>query len=101
MELDPDVITLDIIMPKMDGLAFLKKLMMHFPKPVIVVSSVAQEDGKQRSRARMIRAVEVIDKEDLKMYQGLGTAAPLLCGKIRLAALTSVKKRTEAEIGHI
>ncbi len=101
LELDPDVITLDIIMPKMDGLAFLKKLMMHFPKPVIVVSSVAQEGSKQRSRARMIGAVEVIDKEDLKMYQGLGTAASILCGKIRLAALTSVKKRTEAEIGHI
>jgi chemotaxis receptor (MCP) glutamine deamidase CheD/CheY-like chemotaxis protein len=101
LELDPDVVTLDIIMPKMDGLAFLKKLMMHFPKPVIVVSSVAQEDSKQRSRARMIGAVEVIDKEDLRMYQGLGTAASLLCGKIRLAALTSVKKRTEAEIGHI
>ncbi|MBI3581316.1 MAG: response regulator [Nitrospinae bacterium] len=101
LELDPDVVTLDIIMPKMDGLAFLKKLMVHFPKPVIVVSSVAQEDSKQRSRARMIGAVEVIDKEDLKMYQGLGTAASLLCGKIRLAALASVKKRTEAEIGHI
>jgi len=101
LELDPDVITLDIIMPRMDGVTFLKKLMMHFPKPVIVVSSIAQKESKQRSRAQMIGAVDVIDKEDLKMYQGIATATSILTGKIKLAAMTSVKKRTEAEIGHI
>jgi CheY-like chemotaxis protein len=101
LELDPDVITLDIIMPRMDGVTFLKKLMMHFPKPVIVVSSIAQKDSKQRSRAQMIGAVDVIDKEDLKMYQGLATATGILTTKIKLAAMTSVRKKTEAEIGHI
>ncbi|MBI3793235.1 MAG: response regulator [Nitrospinae bacterium] len=101
LELDPDVLTLDIIMPKMDGVTFLKKLMMHFPKPVIVVSSIAQKDSKQRQRAQMIGAVDVIDKEDLKMYQGLATATSILTNKIKIAAVTVVKKKTEEEIGHI
>ena len=101
LELDPDVITLDIIMPRMDGVTFLKKLMVHFPKPVIVISSIAQKGGKQRSRARMVGAVDVIDKEDLNMYQGIGAAASMLTGKIRLAAVTVVKKRSVAEIGRI
>jgi chemotaxis receptor (MCP) glutamine deamidase CheD/FixJ family two-component response regulator len=101
LELDPDVITLDIIMPKMDGVTFLKKLMMHFPKPVIVVSSIAQKESKQRQRAQMIGAVDVIDKEDLKMYQGIQTATSILASKVKVAAMTAVKKKSEAEIGHI
>lgn len=101
LELDPDVITLDIIMPRMDGVSFLKKLMLHLPKPVIVVSSVAQKGSSQRSRAQDIGAFDVIDKEDLKLYQGLDTITKVLVPKIKLAANTIVKKRTEAEIGHI
>ncbi len=101
LELDPDVLTLDIIMPKMDGVTFLKKLMLHLPKPVIVVSSIAQKGSKQRLRAQEIGAFDVIDKEDLKMYQGLSTATQILTSKIKLAAVTHVKKRTVEEIGHI
>lgn len=101
LELDPDVVTLDIIMPKMDGVTFLKKLMLHFPKPIIIVSSIAQKESKQRFRAQQIGAVDVIDKEDLKMYQGIQTASTILTGKIKMAAMALVKKRSEAEIGHI
>jgi len=101
LELDPDVVTLDIIMPRMDGVTFLKKLMLHLPKPIIIVSSIAQKDSTQRKRAQAIGAVDVVDKEDLKMYQGIQTASTLLTGKIKIAAMTHVKKRTEAEIGHI
>ncbi len=101
LEINPDVLTLDIIMPKMDGVTFLKKLMIHMPLPVIVVSSVAQKGSNQRLRAQEIGAFDVIDKEDLKMYQGLATATQILTSKIKLAAMAHVKKRTEAEIGHI
>ncbi len=101
LEINPDVVTLDIIMPRMDGVTFLKKLMIHMPLPVIVVSSVAQKGSNQRLRAQEIGAFDVIDKEDLKMYQGLATATQILTSKIKLAAVTHVKKRTEAEIGHI
>ncbi|MBF0169491.1 MAG: response regulator [Nitrospinae bacterium] len=101
LELDPDVITLDIIMPKMDGVSFLKKLMVHYPKPVIIVSSVAQKGSKMRFRAQEIGAVDVVDKEDLKLYQGLDTVNKILGPKIKLAAIAHVKKRDASEIANI
>jgi two-component system chemotaxis response regulator CheB len=101
LELDPDVLTLDIIMPKMDGLTFLKKLMMHLPKPIIIVSTVAREGSKQRLRAQDIGAVEVIDKEDLKFYDGLDTASQILARAVKAAAITYVNKKSVEEIGNI
>lgn len=101
LELDPDVITLDIIMPKMDGVSFLKKLMVHYPKPVIIVSSVAQKGSKMRFRAQEIGAVDVVDKEDLKLYQGLDTVNKILGPKIKHAAVAHVRKRDASEVANI
>jgi two-component system chemotaxis response regulator CheB len=101
LELDPDVITLDIIMPKMDGITFLKKLMLYQPKPVIIVSSVAQQGSKQRVRAEEIGAVDILDKEDLKLYQGLDTTAQVLVPKIIAAAQSIVRKKNKEDIHHI
>ena len=101
LELDPDVITLDIIMPKMDGVTFLKKLMIHMPKPVVIVSSVAQKGSKQRFRAEEIGAVDVVDKEDLQLYKGLETTAKILIPKVKMAAATIVKKKVKEDIQHI
>lgn len=61
-ELSPDVITLDIEMPRMDGLSFLAKLMRHHPLPVVVVSSVTPENGETALEALRLGAVEVIPK---------------------------------------
>lgn len=61
-ELKPDVLTLDIQMPRMDGLSFLAKLMEHHPLPVVVVSSLAQENSEVALRALELGAVEVIPK---------------------------------------
>lgn len=101
LELDPDVITLDIIMPKLDGVSFLKKLMVHYPKPVIIVSSVAQKGSKMRLRAQDIGAVDVVDKEDLKLYQGMDTVNRILSAKIKMAAHIHVKKRNAEEVSNI
>ena len=101
LELDPDVITLDIIMPKLDGVSFLKKLMVHYPKPVIIVSSVAQKGSKMRIRAQDIGAVDVVDKEDLKLYQGMDTVNRILSAKIKMAAHIHVKKRNIEEVANI
>lgn len=62
IELKPDVITLDIEMPRMDGLTFLKKLMHHFPLPVIVVSSLAKSGSEIALEALDSGAVEVLAK---------------------------------------
>lgn len=62
VSLRPDVITLDIEMPRMDGLSFLSKLMKHFPMPVIIVSSVTPKNSETALRALELGAVEVIAK---------------------------------------
>ena len=62
VELKPDVVLLDIEMPRMDGLTFLEKLMRHHPMPVIVVSSLAQAGGAVALRALELGALEVLAK---------------------------------------
>ena len=61
-ELKPDVMTLDIEMPRMDGLSFLAKVMKHHPIPVVIVSSVTPENSETALRALDLGAVEVIPK---------------------------------------
>ncbi|MBU8850139.1 MAG: chemotaxis response regulator protein-glutamate methylesterase [Desulfobacterales bacterium] len=62
IQLKPDVITLDIEMPRMDGITFLKKLMKHFPLPVIIVSSLTAKGSKIALEAISLGALEVISK---------------------------------------
>ena len=62
LKLNPDVITLDIEMPRMDGLSFLAKIMQHRPTPVIIVSSVAVEHSETAVRALALGAVDVVSK---------------------------------------
>src|SRR4029077_9548068 len=62
LALHPDVITLDIEMPRMDGLTFLTKLMQHRPLPVIIISSVAQSNCDIAVEAMRRGAVEVLTK---------------------------------------
>jgi two-component system chemotaxis response regulator CheB len=62
LSLKPDVLTLDIEMPRMDGLTFLEKLMKHYPMPVIVVSSLTPKGSATAMRALELGAVEVVAK---------------------------------------
>ncbi|MBI5060043.1 chemotaxis response regulator protein-glutamate methylesterase [candidate division KSB1 bacterium] len=62
VELNPDVLTLDIEMPRMDGLTFLRKLMKYHPMPVIVVSSLTQKGSEMAVQALELGAVEVMNK---------------------------------------
>ncbi len=65
-QLTPDVITLDIEMPKMDGITFLQKIMQHHPIPVIIVSSFAKEGSMRALEALRAGAVEVLAKPNGK-----------------------------------
>jgi two-component system chemotaxis response regulator CheB len=58
----PDVVTLDIEMPRMDGLTFLRKLMKHFPLPVVVVSTLTRDGSQKAMDALAYGAVEVVEK---------------------------------------
>lgn len=61
-KVDVDVITLDIEMPRMDGLTFLRQLMKHYPKPVVVVSSLARDGNGAALQALELGAVDVVPK---------------------------------------
>ncbi len=91
--LKPDVITLDIEMPRMDGLTFLRKLMKHYPVPIIVVSSLTRKGGKLTLEALDIGAVDVIAKPGAAY--SVGDMSAQLAEKIRGAARAKVAKRTE------
>lgn len=101
LERDPDVICLDIIMPKMDGITFLKKLFLYKPKPVIIISTIVQQGSKIREQAKKIGAVDVIDKADLDLYAQPDIVKTTLIPKIKLAAAAYVRKKTEQEINNI
>ena len=89
--LKPDVITLDIEMPRMDGLTFLRKLMKHYPIPTIIVSSLTPKGGKMTLEAFDIGAVEVIAKPGSSY--SVGDMSAQLVEKIRAAARVKMVKR--------
>jgi len=88
--LKPDVITLDVEMPRMDGITFLRKLMKHFPLPVIVVSSLTPKGGELALEALEAGAVEVMCKPG-KSYT-VGDMSAELIEKIKAASRVDVKR---------
>ena len=90
VEFDPDVLTLDIIMPKMDGLQFLRRLNKYHPKPVIVLSTIAKAGSAVASRARTAGAFDVIDKETLQLYGDRARAKAVLLPKLKAAAASGL-----------
>ena len=89
--LHPDVITLDIEMPRMDGLTFLRKLMKYYPLPTIIVSSLTPKGGKLTLEAMEIGAVDVIAKPGSSYT--VGNMSTQLADKIRAAAWAKVIRK--------
>ena len=96
LALRPDVLTLDIEMPRMDGLTFLKKLMHFYPLPTVVISSLAQPSCRAAIQALESGAVEVLAKPGGPY--SVGELRQTLAGKIRAAAASRLH-RTEAASG--
>jgi two-component system, chemotaxis family, protein-glutamate methylesterase/glutaminase len=94
VNLKPDVVTLDIEMPRMDGLTFLRKLMKYYPLPVIIVSSLTREAGALSLEAMDIGAVDVISKPG-EAYS-VGDMSIQLAEKIRAAARVNMGQRVSA-----
>ncbi len=95
VKLKPDVVTLDIEMPRMDGITFLRKLMKHFPLPVIIVSSLTKTGSKLALEALSIGALEVISKPSAAY--SVGDMSVQLADKIRAVAGVCVQKKGEKE----
>jgi len=91
LQLKPDVLTLDIEMPRMDGLTFLGKLMHFHPMPVVVISSMAQPSCRAAVQALELGAVEVLAKP--AGPYSVGELRHSLASKIRAAAAASPRRR--------
>ncbi len=94
VNLKPDVITLDIEMPRMDGLTFLRKLMKYYPLPTIIVSSLTPQGGKLTLEAMDIGAVDVIAKPSTAY--SVGDMSAQLVEKIRAASRVRLTKRDDS-----
>ncbi len=97
--LKPDVITLDVEMPRMDGLSFLVKLMKHYPVPVIIVSSLTPKNSDAAIRALSLGAVDVIAKPGSAM--SVPDISRQLVQSIRAASRAKLVKRTEMAAGEM
>ncbi len=90
-QFSPNVITLDIEMPRMDGLAFLEKLMAARPTPVVMISTLTEEGAEATLRALELGAVDFIPKPKLGVSSGIREYAEIIIEKIRAAAGVKVK----------
>jgi two-component system chemotaxis response regulator CheB len=96
---NPDVLTLDVEMPKMDGLDFLEKLMRLRPMPVVMVSSLTERGSEITLRALELGAVDFVTKPKLSIQSGMREYAELIADKIRAASKARVKPRQVAAAG--
>lgn len=95
---NPDVLTLDVEMPKMDGLDFLEKLMRLRPMPVLMVSSLTERGSEITMRALELGAVDFVTKPKISIQSGMREYTELISDKIRAAARARVKARTLAAV---
>src|SRR5213596_2185370 len=91
----PDVIVLDLEMPRMDGLTFLRRIMSTDPIPVVVCSGLATRGTEAAIRALECGAVEVIAKPTLGVQDFLHNSGDTLVEIVRAAASARVKRRSD------
>lgn len=89
--LNPDVVTLDVEMPRMDGLAFLEKIMTLHPMPVVMVSSLTQKGADIALRALELGAVDYVAKPTIGLTDGFAALSEEIVAKVRTAATARVR----------
>lgn len=90
--LKPDVVCLDVEMPRMDGVTFLQKLMAHFPTPVVMVSSLTRKSAKVTLDALEAGAVDFVEKPHSHIYDGKEEMREELIHKVVNASYARVQK---------
>lgn len=90
IQLKPDVMTLDVEMPRMDGVTFLEKVMKHFPTRTVIVSSLTPEGSDMALRALAVGAIDVIAKPKLDLHRGMKEMATQMTQRIRHAATAKI-----------
>ena len=94
--LNPDVLTLDVEMPKMDGIDFLERLMRLRPMPVLMVSTLTERGSDITFRALALGAVDFVSKPKMDIARGMSEYAIEITDKIRAAAQAHVRKSSAA-----
>ncbi len=94
--LNPDVLTLDVEMPGMDGLTFLEKLMRLRPMPVVMVSSLTDRGTEATIRALELGAIDFVAKPRDNVREGMSTLAREICDKVHMAARAHVRMMRDA-----
>ena len=91
-ELNPDVLTLDVEMPRMDGLEFLGRLMRLRPMPVVMISTLTDAGAEVTLRALELGAVDFVAKPRVGVAGGLSDLSRLIAEKIRVAATAKIRR---------
>ena len=94
--LDPDVITLDVEMPRMDGIDFLSKLMRLRPMPVVMVSTLTERGAEVTLRALELGAIDFVAKPKIGVADGMRALATDITEKVRIAARARVQRASAA-----
>ncbi len=97
----PDVITLDIEMPRMDGVTFLQKIMTQHPIPVVICSSLAEEGCETTLKALEYGAVDIITKPKVGVKEFLEESGIIICDSVKAAANARVKKLSARNRGRV
>jgi len=88
---NPDVLTLDVEMPRMDGLDFLEKLMRLRPMPVVMVSSLTERGSEITMRALELGAVDFVTKPKISIQSGMHEYADMIADKVRAASHARIR----------
>lgn len=96
IQLRPDVVCLDVEMPRMDGISFLRKLMHHFPVPVLMVSSLTQDGAQVTLDALEAGAIDYVAKPHQNIYDGIDEIQKELIQKVKTVASANIGARIEA-----
>ena len=91
-ELNPDVITLDVEMPRMDGLDFLARLMRLRPMPVVMISTLTERGAEVTMKALELGAIDFVAKPRIGVADGLKDLSVQIVDKIRIAAAAKVSR---------
>jgi two-component system chemotaxis response regulator CheB len=89
-QLNPDVLTLDVEMPKMDGLDFLEKLMRLRPMPVVMVSTLTERGSEITMRALELGAIDFVTKPKMSISEGMREYTDIITDKIRAASQAKI-----------
>jgi len=98
-ELNPDVLTLDIEMPKMDGIDFLGRLMRLRPMPVVMISTLTERGAEVTMRALELGAVDFVAKPRIGLADGIKDLAGQIVDKVRVAATAHIRRTASPAVG--